>query len=184
MKKRFGNSLACFLVVLIIFSFSMDSVVGATSNSDINENSSVEDMLETMQKYIQQDKDGKLIFNVDKAIEEEQSDFIIESGKEFNALSNHVENKKESQSAAEILRGMPVWGNWCGPGHGGGVPKDKLDSLCMTHDLCYKVKGYFDCGCDKALVAGITATLPFMKSAEKRAALAVAAYFSIAPCKK
>ncbi|MEK3646531.1 hypothetical protein [Aeribacillus sp. FSL M8-0235] len=141
-------------------------------------------MLEEMQKYIYQDEDGKLIFNVDKAIEEEQSDFIIDSGKEFNALSNHVENKKESQSVSQILRGMPVWGNWCGPGHGGGVPKDKLDSLRMTHDLCYKVKGYFDCGCDKALVAGITAALPFMKYDEKRAALAVAAYFSIAPCKK
>ena len=91
----------------------MESVVGATSNSGINENSSVQDMLEEMQKYIYQDEDGKLIFNVDKAIEEEQSDFIIDSGKEFNALSNHVENKKESQSVSQILRGMPVWGNWC-----------------------------------------------------------------------
>ena len=31
-----------------------------------------------------------------------------------------------------------AYGNYCGPGHGGGVPVDALDSACMRHDLAYR----------------------------------------------
>ncbi|MFN3077139.1 MAG: hypothetical protein ABT940_09715 [Alphaproteobacteria bacterium] len=47
-----------------------------------------------------------------------------------------------------------VWGNWCGPGHRGGVlgivpaPMDELDAACMRHDFCYAARGEFDCRCD------------------------------------
>ncbi len=48
--------------------------------------------------------------------------------------------------------GIPVYGNWCGPGHSGpGAPIDDLDACCMTHDRCYDREGYLDCGCDFAL---------------------------------
>lgn len=54
---------------------------------------------------------------------------------------------------------IPIYGNWCGPGHSGGTPVDDLDRACMEHDECYGRKGYFDCGCDKKLTQNIDAAL-------------------------
>ncbi|HEX8913332.1 MAG TPA: hypothetical protein VF796_13305 [Humisphaera sp.] len=52
--------------------------------------------------------------------------------------------------------GLPVYGNWCGPGHGGGgAPIDELDRSCMDHDNCYGRRGYFDCECDARLIQDI-----------------------------
>jgi endonuclease G len=48
---------------------------------------------------------------------------------------------------------IPVYGNWCGPGHGGGIAIDDVDAACMRHDQCYGAKGYFDVTCDAALIA-------------------------------
>lgn len=49
------------------------------------------------------------------------------------------------------------YGNWCGLGHGGkklNDPKaiDRVDTTCMTHDLCYAEKGMHDCGCDAKFI--------------------------------
>lgn len=44
---------------------------------------------------------------------------------------------------------VPVHGNWCGPGHGGGPALDLLDAACLRHDLCIRAAGApFDCACD------------------------------------
>lgn len=32
---------------------------------------------------------------------------------------------------------LALYGNWCGPGHGGGPCIDALDCLCRDHDLAY-----------------------------------------------
>lgn len=88
----------------------------------------------------------------------------------------------ERGSDQMITAGVPIWGNWCGPGHGGGKAKDTLDSLCRTHDLCYGKKGYFACSCDRALVKGINSNASKMKSAEKRMAAVVSVYFKASPC--
>jgi len=57
--------------------------------------------------------------------------------------------------AGEEGIGLPVYGNWCGPGHGGGVPVDDVDRACMIHDNCYGDHGYFNCTCDRELVANL-----------------------------
>ncbi len=51
---------------------------------------------------------------------------------------------------------MPTYGNWCGANHPTDInhadaPINSVDRACMTHDFCYQEKGYFDCGCDKAI---------------------------------
>ena len=52
--------------------------------------------------------------------------------------------------------GLPVYGNWCGPGYGGsGSPVDDVDRACMIHDNCYGAKGYFNCSCDQELVTSL-----------------------------
>lgn len=33
---------------------------------------------------------------------------------------------------------FPIYGRWCGPGHGGGCPIDEIDALCQRHDLEYE----------------------------------------------
>jgi hypothetical protein len=54
----------------------------------------------------------------------------------------------------KLLDGMPVHGNWCGPGHGkpGAPAVDDLDACCRAHDKCYGNVKYFDCHCDMKLV--------------------------------
>lgn len=58
-----------------------------------------------------------------------------------------------------------IHGNYCGyqkkPGPGGTdlPPVDRLDAICMRHDLCYAARGNNDCACDLALmreVSGLT----------------------------
>lgn len=90
-------------------------------------------------------------------------------------------NDPRNGTSRIITAGVPIWGNWCGPGHGGGKAKDTLDSLCRTHDLCYRKKGYFACSCDRAIVKGINARVHKMKRAEKRRAAVVSVYFKVSP---
>ena len=55
--------------------------------------------------------------------------------------------------------GVPVYGNWCGPWHGGGKPIDDLDRACMRHDKCYERRGRHDCSCDAELLGHIDQAL-------------------------
>ena len=83
--------------------------------------------------------------------------------------------------------GLPIYGNYCGPGHGDPTgrtpPIDAVDAACRAHDLCYGSTNYFNCGCDRNLVrslpAAIAATPGF---AAKAAGAAIMAYFSNSPC--
>lgn len=82
--------------------------------------------------------------------------------------------------------GIPVYGNHCGPGHGDrNAPAiDAVDQVCKDHDRCYDDRGYFNCGCDRELIAGMTAAVASEGlSAEGRTAgLGTIAYFSSAAC--
>lgn len=79
---------------------------------------------------------------------------------------------------------IPVHGNWCGPGHGGGRPVDRLDEACMQHDQCYDRKGYLDCGCDQTLVSEIDRAIASgrLNGSTAAKALLVRAWFSNSPC--
>ena len=71
-----------------------------------------------------------------------------------------------------ISAGIPIWGAWCGPGHGGGEPEDTFDTLCMRHDRCYIERGYFDCWCDARFRDEIQRFGPQMETRERVAAAA------------
>ena len=60
-----------------------------------------------------------------------------------------------------MTAGVPVYGNWCGPGHGGesGSPIDPVDQVCCRHDKCYDSRGYFDCSCDRTLLEALPAAI-------------------------
>jgi hypothetical protein len=50
------------------------------------------------------------------------------------------------------LQGLPLYGKWCGPNYGSGVPQDKVDQVCCRHDHCYSDRGELDCSCDRDLL--------------------------------
>jgi hypothetical protein len=83
--------------------------------------------------------------------------------------------------------GLPIHGNYCGPGYGdpSGMtpPIDAVDAVCRVHDLCYGARGYFNCGCDRALISAMpTAIGRSPTPAAKAAGAAIMAYFSGWPC--
>lgn len=81
-----------------------------------------------------------------------------------------------------VTAGVPIWGNWCDPGRGGGKAKDRLDSLCRTHDLRYGKKGYFACSCNRALGQGHKfKRIEDEKCGETYGAV-VSVYFKASPC--
>ncbi len=75
---------------------------------------------------------------------------------------------------------VPVHGNWCGPGHGGGPPTSRLDAACREHDQCYERRGYFDCGCDLELLKAAERLTG--DAGEVAAALAIIHWYETAPC--
>jgi len=82
---------------------------------------------------------------------------------------------------------LPIYGNYCGPGHGdptGNMPPiDAVDAVCQTHDLCYDRRGYFDCQCDRDLIASMPSAIARTPTAVGKAAgVVVRAYFTSAPC--
>lgn len=130
--------------------------------------------------YIAANTDGVFVFDTDRAAEDGVSSDVLEVGDMFNAFA-HDMSTGEAQDAC--LRGIPIWGNWCGPGHGGGPTKDHLDWSCKQHDECYAARGYLKCSCDDELIANINRLLPYMSGAQARTASVVKAYFSVSPCR-
>jgi hypothetical protein len=88
----------------------------------------------------------------------------------------------EVRTAAGEKISIPVYGNWCGPGHGSGTPVDAVDDACRRHDQCYAKNGYFNCNCDAKLLADLGPAAAKSGAAGRLAATAIGAYFSVAPC--
>lgn len=79
--------------------------------------------------------------------------------------------------------GIPIHGNWCGPGHGGGPAIDAVDAVCREHDLCYDREGYFDCGCNRELVNAMPAAIAQTPSSAGRlAGTVIRGFFNATPC--
>jgi len=82
------------------------------------------------------------------------------------------------------LEGLPVYGNWCGPGHGGGNPVDDVDQACMVHDKCYEKNGYFDCNCDADLIKALDKAIKSSNITRTGRVMAplIKAWFTAQPC--
>jgi Phospholipase A2 len=80
--------------------------------------------------------------------------------------------------------GIPVYGNYCGPGYGSGDPVDAVDYACCVHDHCYHDRGYFDCSCNHNLIESMYSAQanPYVSSYGKAMALVMATFFETLPC--
>lgn len=117
-------------------------------------------------KIIESNGSSFLFFDEENAIKNEESDDILEIGRDLVGISINCNIDKKNQNSSNsnyTLKGyrfgVKIWGNYCGPGISGmdfsQAPKDSLDRACMAHDKCYGKYGYFKCSCDNTLIATI-----------------------------
>lgn len=140
------------------------------------ENSAVKTEVRELRKYIRGGEAG-LTFDVQSAIDSGATPQVVEAGRFYNQL-------KAGNSWNQNTRmSLPVWGNWCGPKHGGGEAVDTLDAICRDHDHCYANEGYFDCDCDQKLLDAIDAKRGEMGFKEAAMAIVIYEYFVRSPCK-
>ncbi|MGO2079495.1 hypothetical protein ACTXM3_00730 [Glutamicibacter arilaitensis] len=123
-------------------------------------------------------RSGQVYFDIEKAKAAGADAETLEVGQ----LLNNYSAAQSAPAGGVTTYGMPLWGNWCGPGHGGGRAVDTLDSLCRTHDRCYGSRGYFACSCDRNLVSGIKRNAYKMGGKERAMASAVSVYFTYSFC--
>lgn len=164
------------LFIGLLMSFGSNGVaVASTTNEYTTNNASnytPDNGYTPLLAYIVNDG-HRTYFDSERAIADGASEELIKVGDFINLYSFAMQSDKNDRIS------LPLWGNWCGPGHSGPrAPQDLLDTACMHHDKCYGNKGYFNCACDQALIDEINRNYSHMKTAEKIAARAVQAYFT------
>lgn len=178
MKK---NGLSKFLevtliLVLCVFIVTPNHVYATLGNKLIDRKT--QKMLEEDDRladlYIKEDIEGLPYFDTDLAKKNGENVEAIEIGMLFNDYSNAMNHPENIQT--ELKMRMPIWGNWCGPGYGGGVPIDILDEGCKIHDGCYN-PGKNNCKCNQILINYINKNIHRMTGGQKKAAKAVRLYF-------
>lgn len=130
--------------------------------------------------YVKTDGSERIYFDRDAANRGGAAPEVLEAGRKLNEIS--VANDNGESGVMRRAISLPIWGNWCGPGHGSGSAVDVLDSICRTHDKCYGSRGYFACSCDRAIVSDIGRNASRMKAKERSVAAAVSVYFTYCAC--
>ena len=153
------------LFIGLLMSFGSNGVaVASTTNEYTTNNASnytPDNGYTPLLAYIVNDG-HRTYFDSERAIADGASEELIKVGDFINLYSFAMQSDKNDRIS------LPLWGNWCGPGHSGpGAPQDLLDTACMHHDKCYGNKGYFNCACDQALIDEINRNYSHMKTAEK-----------------
>ncbi|USD81060.1 MULTISPECIES: hypothetical protein [Bacteria] len=179
-------SVMMILSVLLGFSNFGGERVSAASNLKELEGLDIDmlddEILKEMFNYISSNEHGKPHFDVDQARLDGKSKELLDQGKAFNDFSDSYfkfyNNSVDSDRITTKIS-IPVWGNWCGPGYGGGPTKGLLDAACKKHDLDYKKYGYFDCASDARLIGRIQRDLKKMGFVEKIVARNVMSYFFV-----
>ena len=168
-KLKKYTSYACLFSLLFVFlcpaNVFASTQANYTAQNDIN----------IVLKYTTGYSDGHVEFDTDSAKANGESNNIIEIGELVNEFSTAYYNASNGIS----VLGVPVYGNWCGPGYGSGDPVDYLDAACKAHDECYgKAATYFDCDCDLALINRVNSQMYLMTGEQLQTAKAVVAYFT------
>ncbi|WP_431802485.1 hypothetical protein [Halobacillus andaensis] len=176
--KNFLGKITFFMTLIALVLGIQSSTISAEENSvkDIDENSSQEEVDEEVEKYIVTDGED-VTFDYEKAKEDGQSDFVLDVGQNINQVNNAYQNEP-ADGEMTTMNGFPVYGNWCGPKHGGGDPIDSLDRICMMHDKEYDRYGYFDCESDARLIERINGNYDYMGDNEKKWASAIKSWMT------
>lgn len=139
---------------------------GILADSLNNNEASEEEKL--LIKYISMDENNIPVFDKEAAVKDGVDKEIVEAGEVFQQIVN--QEMDNNDDGVQPFARIPIWGNWCGPEYGSGVPIDILDSICRTHDLCYGSRGYHKCSCDEDMQASIRRDINKMTGGQKVAA--------------
>lgn len=81
-------------------------------------------MVKRILKYVSQDENGYVTFDIKAAKKDGQSSEVITQGNLFNEISKgYSDLGNDNYGMMAHPTGIPIWGNWCGPGYGGGLQK-------------------------------------------------------------
>lgn len=196
-KLRKALAIACIAFAPVAISHQVafalplpiaDQPASSTANLELGE------LTSGVERYLVPTSSG-VAFNTEAALAAGEHSQIIQAGQNFNRIQQaqnhdsspqpaHASNSYSSEHYAQPQGiKIPVWGNWCGPGHSGpGTPVDTLDTLCMRHDKCYAQRGYLSCYCDAQLKAEIDRFSHRMGSKERAMAAAVKLAFMHPVC--
>lgn len=132
-------------------------------------------------KYIIQYND-RMYFDFEKAQNDGVSGEALDIGLAIEEISYEYTNG--NFNAQKYLRSIsiPIYGNYCGPGHSGNnftLPAtDLLDWGCMQHDKCYKPwSPGQNCECNRQLAYFIQTNRRWMPNHALPIANAIRAYF-------
>ncbi|MFF5996551.1 phospholipase A2 family protein [Lysinibacillus sp. KU-BSD001] len=180
MKKIFSLFVAMSFLISSVFLWGGTKAFATTGEESSLTNEELLNADEQLGAYIYYE-DGKPFVDIEKLETDGLAEEYIEIGLMVNQISSSYSNDQANTIKAAKIS-IPVWGNWCGPGHGSGTPQDLLDRGCQIHDKCYEDKGYFTCSCDWELVIYIETYFHKMGLKEKIAATALKTYFNNTLC--
>lgn len=170
-KLKKGISFLCLVSLLFVFLCPTSVLAATVTNYEAQQD--VDKLLE----YSVVNLDRTIDFDEERAIANGESKEIIEMGLQLEQVAAEYYNASQGIATA----GVPVWGNWCGPGYSNGdgdqSVEDRLDAACKAHDLCYADNGYFDCDCDQELIDTIDRIMYLLSGAELNMAKVIKAYF-------
>lgn len=131
-------------------------------------------------KFVKLGPDKVARFDENLAKKYKLDQHYLDLGRLFNQFSYSRNNRIGFNEPGYETNGIPVYGNWCGPGYGKGSPVDRLDIACMHHDKCYERVGYLKCSCDQDLIDEIDRNYYRMaQGKERNVASAIRTYFII-----
>ncbi|HIF1615888.1 TPA: phospholipase [Enterococcus faecium] len=166
---------------LFVYLFFLIINVAASDGENLSY-SEIEKIGDEVKEYIIVDN-GMLYFYYQNAQNNNESPEVIEQGLLLESISsNYAGFNTEGYSTRSI--GLPIWGNYCGPGYGGKDSDepvtDVLDEGCRRHDQCYKWSLTLrkNCKCNKDLVDYIDAHKSEMSGTMAKVAWAIRTYFN------
>lgn len=182
MKEKLKKIFLGLIFVLAICVLILPNNNVAASDGENLSYSDIEKIGDEVQKYIIVDN-GRLYFDYQSAQNNNESPEVIEQGLLLESVSsNYAESNTEGYSTRSI--GLPIWGNYCGPGYGGKDSDepvtDVLDEGCRRHDQCYKWSLTLrkNCKCNKDLVDYIDTHKKEMSGTMAKVAWAIRTYFN------
>ena len=136
MKEKLKKIFFGLIFVLAICVLILPNNNVSASHGESLSYSDIEKIGDEVQKYIIVDN-GRLYFDYQSAQNNNESPEVIEQGLLLESVSsNYSEFNTEGYSTRSI--GLPIWGNYCGPGYGGKDSDepvtDVLDEGCRRHD--------------------------------------------------
>lgn len=189
-----------FLLVLgVTSSFANASAVSAAVTEEITLAELQLELMETadpetleamdrLDEYLIIDSDGESVFDLTSAVENDESDLLIEIGKVFNQFGEESKSNDGMMSMAAAASSgwprIPIYGNYCGPAGPGGTdftkkPIDNLDDACRYHDRCYLPGGsdnVINRSCNLAFMKRLLSVIQTSNKLTRKHITAVAAY--------